>query len=130
MKTDMNTILKIAIYGAAWGLLEATAGGALHMIRVPYTGLIMAPMGFAILYLAMRSGVKPGQLFMVSLVAASMKFTSALVFSIPLMSRRIVNPAISIAMQGLAFSLVARFGLFSALGRTPGALRALIKGRR
>lgn len=105
----MKTIFKIAIFGAAWGLIEAVIGGALHAIRVPYTGLIMASIGFSILYIALRSGVKPAQLFGVSLTAASLKFLSAPIFSIPLMQRCIVNPAVSIAMQGLCFSLVARF---------------------
>lgn len=105
-------ILKIAIFGAAWGLVEAILGGALHAIRVPYTGLIMSGIGFSILFIAYRSGVRPGRLFAVSLVAAGFKFLSAPIYSIPAMQRCIVNPALSIAMQGLCFALVARFGLF------------------
>ena len=127
----MKTILKIAIFGAAWGLIEALLGGALHIIRVPYTGLIMAPIGFAILYVALRSGVRPAQLFAVSLVAASFKFMSAPIFSIPLMQRSIVNPAISIAMQGLSFSLIAHFWPSEEFNRVAQAARswlAHIKG--
>ena len=109
-------------FGAAWGLIEAFVGGALHIIRVPYTGIIMASIGFSILYIALSSGMKPSKLFAVSLVAASLKLTSAAIFSVPLLSRGVVNPALSIAMQGLAFSLVAHFGLFSAARRAASAL--------
>ncbi len=127
----MKTIFKIAIFGAAWGLIEAVIGGALHAIRVPYTGLIMAPIGFSILYIAYRSGVKPIHLFSVSLAAASCKFLSAPIYSISPMQQRIINPAISIAMQGLCFSLVARFWPTEEVNRIAQAAKswfAQIKG--
>ncbi|MBN1283102.1 MAG: hypothetical protein JXA24_04935 [Proteobacteria bacterium] len=118
----VRQIVFIFSFGAAWGLIEAILGGALHVVRVPYAGLIMSGIGFSILFMALKSGVGPMHLFAVSLVAAAFKFLSAPIYSIPAMQRCIWNPAISIAMQGLAFSAVARFGLFSAARRAASAL--------
>ncbi len=101
----MTTIL---LFGTTWGLLEATLGGALHLIHIPFTGAIMASIGFALLFAALRAGVAPSRLFMVSLVAASFKFLDCPLFGLPLFAQTIVNPAMAIASQGLAAALLLR----------------------
>ena len=55
----MNKIITIILFGAIWGLFEATLGGVLHIAHLPFTGTIMASIGFTILYCAMRAGAKP-----------------------------------------------------------------------
>lgn len=107
MKT--KNIITIFLFGSIWGLIEATIGGVMHIAHVPFTGTMMASIGFALLFAAHRAGVRPTQLFLVSAVAASFKFLDALLFPIPFFDIMIVNPAIAIASQGLAFSLVVRF---------------------
>ena len=104
-----HAVLSIALFGSIWGFIEATIGGALHIVHIPFTGTIMASIGFALLFAASRSGVKPSELALVSLVAASFKFFDAPLFGTPPFSMMIINPAVAIASQGLAFALVVRY---------------------
>jgi hypothetical protein len=110
-----RTIIQIALFGSLWGFIEATLGGVLHLALVPFTGTIMASVGFAILFAAMRSGVKPVQLPLIAIVAASFKFLDVPLFGLPLFAITVVNPAVAIASQGLAFALL--------FGRAPQADR-------
>ncbi|MFH1654521.1 MAG: hypothetical protein ABIE74_10790 [Pseudomonadota bacterium] len=106
---DSNISVAILI-GSLWGFFEASLGGLLHHMHSPITGQILAPIGFALLYLGMRNGLKPHQLIYVAVIAASFKFFDIILFSMPLLSNRIINPASAILSQGLAFFLVA--GIF------------------
>lgn len=98
----------IVLFGAFWGFMEATLGGALHAIRFPLTGSIMAPIGFAVLFAALRCGARPGGLVAISAVAASFKFLDVLLFNLSPFQAAIVNPAQAILMQGLSFTAFAR----------------------
>lgn len=104
-------LIKIALFGTAWGLVEATIGGAIHAVRLPLGGTVMASIGFAILYLAMRARLSPAKLASVAIVAAAFKLIDAPLFGMPLSDIHIVNPAMAIASQGLAFALVFRRSL-------------------
>lgn len=100
-----HAITTIVLFGSLWGFFEATIGGVLHMARVPYTGTIMASLGFAILFAALRQGVGPVRLFAVSLIAASFKFLDPILFKVPWLDMTVVNPAVAITSQGLAFAI-------------------------
>lgn len=104
----MTTIITIILFGSIWGLFEATLGGVLHIARVPFTGTIMASIGFTIMFAALRGGLKPAHLFAVAGVAAAFKFVDGPLFSLPIFDRTIVNPAVAIASQGLACALILR----------------------
>jgi len=106
MKT--RYIITIALFGSAWGFLEATLGGVIHAARVPFGGTIMASIGFVILYAALRGGLRPVHLAVVSLVAASFKFFDCWLFGLPAIDMHIVNPATAIACQGLAAAVIFR----------------------
>lgn len=101
----MTTIL---LFGTAWGLIEATLGGVLHLMRLPFTGAIMASIGFALLYAALRAGVRPSRLLFISLIAAGFKFLDIPLFGLPLFAQTVINPAVAIASQGLAAALLLR----------------------
>lgn len=102
-------IATIALFGSIWGFMEATVGGLGHHLHIPLIGTFMTCIGYSILYGALRSGLKPAGLVAVALVAASFKFADSWLFGLPLTHILILNPANSIAMQGLAFALV--FGI-------------------
>jgi len=104
----MKQLITVILFGAIWGLFEATLGGVLHIAHLPFTGTIMASIGFTILYSAMKAGVKPSQLFAVALVAASFKFLDGPLFGLAFLDRTIVNPAVAISSQGLACAVVLR----------------------
>ena len=104
MKT--RQLITIALFGSAWGMLEATLGGLLHLALVPVTGTVMASIGFAVLFAAFRSGVGPAGLASVAALAASFKFLGVPLFGLSLLDKTIVNPAVAIASQGLAFAAI------------------------
>lgn len=103
----MSVAVSIVLFGSVWGFFEATLGGVLHMVHLPMTGQIMGSIGVAIMFFAMRSGLKPSSLFSVSLVAASFKFADVYLFGLPVFDIKIINPAQAIAMEGLAFASMA-----------------------
>ena len=104
----MKQLITIILFGSVWGLFEATLGGVLHIAHVPFTGTIMASIGFTILFAALRAGLSPAHLFAVASVAAAFKFADSPLFALPLLDRTIVNPAVAIASQGLACALILR----------------------
>ncbi|MBT3181393.1 MAG: hypothetical protein HN337_02670 [Deltaproteobacteria bacterium] len=117
----MKHFVTILLFGSIWGFIEATVGGAMHVIHIPFTGTIMASIGFAVLYAALKNGLKPSHLFAVSLVAASFKMLDIWLFSLPLFHMQVINPATAIAMQGLAAALILR----KSTGLAPLASRML-----
>ena len=106
---NVKHIATIALFGSVWGFLEATVGGLGHHLHIPFIGTFMTCIGYSILYGALRSGLRPAGLVAVALVAASFKFADSWLFGLPPTHILILNPANSIAMQGLAFGLV--FGI-------------------
>ncbi len=105
---NKNSILALLFFGTIWGFLEATVGGLMHTAGIPLAGTVMSSIGFAILFVAMRSGLRPVLLVLVALVAASFKFFDVFLFSLPVVHHHIINPATAIASQGLAFALIFR----------------------
>lgn len=99
-------ITTLLFFGMFWGLIEAFLGGMLHLTHLPSTGVIMSSIGFTLLFMALRAGIKPSQLVIVSLIAAAFKGLDALLFGLPLLHQTIVNPATAIAAQGLAAALL------------------------
>jgi hypothetical protein len=58
---DLRPWTAAALYGALWGSLEATAGTALHLGRVPFRGEIMGLLGLVCLVFTL-GGLYPGPL--------------------------------------------------------------------
>ena len=102
-------IIGILVFGSIWGVLEATLGGFLHLIIFPNKGAIMAGIGVAIMSLALAIYRKPGMLPGIGIVAASFKLLDVWLFFLPITSIHIINPAMAIIFESLAFSLVAVF---------------------
>lgn len=99
--------MTVIFLGSLWGFIEATLGGFLHMIHFPLTGSILGPVGFALLFMASRRGVKTQGLMTITFIAASFKFFDVFLFNLAPVRPEILNPAQAIVMQGLAFSLFA-----------------------
>ncbi|HQG14158.1 MAG TPA: hypothetical protein PLT05_07365, partial [bacterium] len=78
-------------------------------------------LGFAILFAASKSSLRSGDLFAVSLLAASFKFLDAWIFALPMIDKQILNPATAIACQGLAAAALMKF---SGDGKNPARLFA------
>jgi hypothetical protein len=102
-------LLGILVFGSIWGLLEATLGGFLNLIIFPNKGAIMAGIGVAIMASALAIYKKPSMLPGIGIVAASFKWFNAWLLFVPLNAIQVVNPAMAIIFESLAFSLVAVF---------------------
>lgn len=99
--------MTIILFGVFWGFVEATLGGLLHVIKFPMTGSIMAPIGFAILFMALRQKATGGQLFAITVIASAFKFFDVFLFNLSPFQMMIINPAQAILMQGLSFMAFA-----------------------
>jgi len=104
-----HVIIGILVFGSVWGFLEATLGGFLHMIIFPNKGAIMAGIGVALMASALAIYRKPSMLPGIGIVAASFKLLDVWLFALPVASIHIINPAMAIIFESLAFSLVAVF---------------------
>jgi hypothetical protein len=105
----VHLIIGILVFGSIWGFLEATLGGFLHMIIFPNKGAIMGGIGVAIMASALAIYRKPSILLGIGIVAASFKLLDVWLFALPIASIHIINPAMAIIFESLAFGLVAVF---------------------
>jgi hypothetical protein len=105
----VHLIIGILVFGSIWGFFEATLGGFLHMIIFPNKGAIMAGIGVVIMSLALAIYRKPGMLPGIGIIAASFKLLDVWLFALPVASIHIINPAMAIIFESLAFGLVAVF---------------------
>ena len=107
MKKDLLLIL---FWGSLWGIAEATIGLSLHMAAIALPGIpgfLMFPIAFYFMKKVYDATGKTSSVFYISVVAALIKLTD---FLLPVsMAIRIINPALSILMEGFAVSLVFRF---------------------
>ena len=100
-------VIGALVCGSIWGFFEATLGGFLHMIIFPNKGAIMGGLGVAIMAAALAYFKKPAMLPAVGIIAASFKLLDVWIFSLPITSVHIINPAMAIIFESLAFTLVA-----------------------
>jgi len=107
-----RVIIGILVFGSIWGLLEATLGGFLNMIIFPNKGAIMGGIGMAIMGAALAIYRKPAMLPGIGIVAASFKWLNSWLLFIPASAIHIINPAMAIFLESLAFSLVVTFLMY------------------
>lgn len=120
-------LLALLFWGSVWGICEATAGYILHLAAVTLPGLpgaLMFPIGFFCMYKARQSTKKGTAPFFIAMIAASVKLVDFLMPGYDAI--RVINPALSIVLEGLAVSAVCTF--FSAPGCIPGYWQVLGMG--
>ena len=105
----IHILIGILVFGSIWGFFEATLGGFLHMIIFPNKGAIMAGIGVATMASALAIYKKPSMLPGIGIIAALFKLLDVWLFALPIASIHIINPAMAIIFESLAFSLVAVF---------------------
>jgi hypothetical protein len=105
-------IIGILVFGSIWGLLEATLGGFLNMIIFPNKGAIMGGIGMAIMGTALAIYRKPAMLPGIGIVAASFKWLNSWLLFVPVSAIHIVNPAMAIFLESMAFGLVVTFLMY------------------
>ena len=102
----LHVIIGILVFGSVWGLVEATLGGALHLIHFTYKGAITGGIGMSIMAAFVVMYRQPKLAFCIAVIAALFKPLSALIYGQPIFAPFVVNPASAILLEGLAFSLV------------------------
>jgi hypothetical protein len=107
-----RVIIGILVFGSIWGLLEATLGGFLNLIVFPNKGAIMGGIGMAIMGTALAIYRKPAMLPGIGIVAASFKWLNSWLLFVPVSAIHIINPAMAIFLESLAFSLVITFLMY------------------
>lgn len=100
-------VIGILVFGSIWGLLEATLGGAMHLVNFPNTGAIMGGVGMAVMGLSLALYRKPLMLMGIGAIAASFKLLNVWLLLIPINVPHIINPVAAILLEAIAFSLVA-----------------------
>jgi hypothetical protein len=106
---SVRLAIGILVFGSIWGCLEATLGGFLNLIIFPNKGAIMCGIGMAIMGAALAVYRKPAMLPGIGIIAASFKWLNAWLLFVPPSAIQIINPAMSIVLEALAFSLVVVF---------------------
>ena len=119
--------LSIVFWGALWGIAEATLGYVLHRAAIAMPGLpgfVMFPVAFYFMRHAYKATGKAQAVVSVAAVAAMIKCVD---FRVPGNDPiRIVNPALSIMMEGLAVALV--FAYTEEKGTAVGFVHSLSMG--
>ena len=104
-----SVLVGILVFGSIWGFFEATLGGFLNMIIFPNKGAMMSGIGVAIMGAALAIYRKPGMALGIGIVAASFKLLNVWLLFVPISAVYIINPAMAIILESLAFSLVTAF---------------------
>jgi hypothetical protein len=102
----LHVIIGILVFGSVWGLVEATLGGALHLVHFTYKGAITGGIGISIMAAFVVIYRQPKFAFLLAVIAALFKPLSAVIYGQPVFAPFVVNPASAILLEGLAFSLV------------------------
>jgi len=101
-------VIGILVFGSIWGFMEATLGGFFNMVIFPNKGAIMGGIGMAIMGTALAIYRKPSMLPPIGVVAASFKLLNVWIFVL-VSYVHIINPAMAIILESVAFGLVAAF---------------------
>lgn len=98
----------LLFWGSVWGICEASFGFVLHRAAIALPGLpgaLMFPIGFFCMVAAQRATGLRAAPFLAAVVAASIKSVN---FILPGMDPiRVVNPALSILLEGLAVTALS-----------------------
>ena len=105
----VRILVGILVFCSIWGFFEATLGGFFNLVIFPSKGAIMSGIGMIIMGTALAIYRKPAMLPGIGVVAASFKLLNVWLLFVPIHAVHIINPAMAIVFESLAFSLVAVF---------------------
>lgn len=95
----------ILVWGAIWGIIEATVGNALHLLpfRVP-TGSVLFPIGYFCMQKSFNETGDIKSMFFTASTAASIKLINLFSPITPII--KVINPASCVLLEGLAVATV------------------------
>ncbi len=95
--------LNIILWGALWGIFEATLGYLLHSISFGYSWLVWYPAACFFMANAYRKTGRVSSIVFVGLLSAGVKLFNLL---LPGRIDRVLNPAVSIVFEALSMAAV------------------------
>lgn len=101
----LRVVIGILVFGSIWGLVEATLGGALHLMHFAYKGAITGGIGMSIMAAFVVTYRRPKLAFWLGVIAALFKPLSALIYGQPIFAPFVVNPASAILLESLGFTV-------------------------
>jgi hypothetical protein len=102
----LRVVIGIVVFGSIWGLVEATLGGALHLVHFTYKGAITGGIAMSIMAAFVVIYRRPKLVFWLGVIAALFKPLSAVIYGQPVFAPFVVNPASAILLEALGFTLV------------------------
>jgi hypothetical protein len=98
-KTDV--FLAIVVWGAIWGIFEATVGYVLHLLPVSLSSFVLYPAACFFMANVYRNTKRTSSVIFAGLLCAAVKMLNLL---LPGRIDRVVNPAVSIVFEALAMA--------------------------
>lgn len=102
----LRTGLLVLLLGSVWGTFEMTLGGLLHALHVPQTGAIMGSIGISTMAVFAGLTGKPHLAPVMGIIAASFKPADAAMLGDPVAAPYVVNPALAIVLEAVAFGAI------------------------
>jgi len=93
---NKKSLVYIAVFGTLWGAVEAGLGTALHLLHLPFDGVLLS--GIGLILIARVYNNTKGSTFLIALVAAIIKLMS--------FSAIKLGPFIGIIMVGILIEMV------------------------
>ncbi|HEX2946279.1 MAG TPA: hypothetical protein VHT96_10035 [Clostridia bacterium] len=104
----------IVLWGALWGLTEATLGYFLHTFSLNIGWVLWFPLAFLFIRSVYRETNSLYSIIFTSFIAAAIKMVD---FIMPVSPDRVINPAVSIIFEGLAV-----FAMFKSIEKKQAAV--------
>jgi hypothetical protein len=121
MNNHRNLLWNVLLFGAIWGIVEATLGYVLQFLPSLVSGSVMFPIGATILIYTYRKTGSAKALVGVALIAATIKSVNFFMPGLPPI--KTYNPMIAIMLQSLVVVMVVdRFKSPSLAVRIPAIL--------
>jgi hypothetical protein len=102
-RNGYSLILNIIVWGALWGIFEATVGYLLHLASFGYSWIIWYPFACFFLMNTYRKTGRISAVFYVGLLCASIKMLNLF---LPGRIDKVISPAISIVFESLAMAAI------------------------
>lgn len=102
-ETTKSTAYTIFVWGALWGIFEATVGYLLHLLPFSIGWLIWYPVACFFMANVYRVTRKTSSIVLVGFLCASIKLLNLL---LPGRIDKVINPALSIVFEALAMAAV------------------------
>lgn len=93
----------VLMYGALWGICESTIGYVIHLFPIHLSTFVMLPLATFFMYQIYKKTGKYSSVIYISLISAFVKLINLFT---PISIDKVINPIISICLEGVAFIVI------------------------